>query len=177
MKNLLRPLACCCAFALLTFPAWSQSPDAAPTPAPSPGATAAPAVDPAKEVEIRKMLQLTGMTKLMEQMKVQMLNAFKQRGNVPDAVWVRLDKEMDMNQLVEQIIPLYDKYYSLDDLKAVNTFYSSPAGQRMLAALPQITRESMQIGQAWGQKIGMKVDEEIRAAKAADDAKNSGTSK
>jgi hypothetical protein len=49
-----------------------------------------------------------------------------------------------------------DKYYTIDDLKAVNAFYESPAGQKLLATLPQV----MQIGQAWGQKIGKEAADE-----------------
>ncbi len=72
-----------------------------------------------------------------------------------------------MNDLIEQIVPLYNKYYSLDDLKAANAFYQSPAGQRILAVTPQLMHASMQIGQAWGQKVGMKVEKEIEDEKAA----------
>ncbi len=46
----------------------------------------------------------------------------------------RLIKEMDSSKLVEKLIPIYAKYYTLEDLKAVNAFYATPAGQRMLAA-------------------------------------------
>ncbi len=31
----------------------------------------------------------------------------------------------------------------------------------MLTTTPQIMQESMAIGQAWGQKVGMKVEEEL----------------
>ena len=62
--------------------------------------------------------------------------------------------------------PLYDKYYTLDDLKAINAFYASPTGQKVLTSLPQIMQESMKIGQEWGAKIGAQAEEEIKQEKA-----------
>jgi hypothetical protein len=155
-------------------PAPSSS-GAAAAPAPAPDATSAPApapVDPAKEAEIRKLLELTGAVRMVEQMKQQMFAIFrKQASQLPDEFWTRLDKDMDTNSLINKLIPVYDKYYSLDDLKAVNAFYQSPPGQRLLAAQPQILRDSMSIGQDWGRQAGMKVALEMQDFKA----KSSGT--
>ena len=58
---------------------------------------------------------------------------------------------------------VYDKYYSLEDLRAVNGFYSSPAGQKILKTLPEVMQESMQIGKIWGTKIGERVGREVSA--------------
>jgi hypothetical protein len=121
-------------------------------------------IDPAKAAEIKKMLDLTGVLKLMGQMKTRLLETYKdQHPGVPPEVWKRIDQEMDMGQLLQDIIPLYDKYYTLDDLKAANAFYGSPAGQHLLAATPQLMRESMQIGQAWGQKVNQRVAADLAA--------------
>ena len=110
------------------------------------------------------MLELTGMHKLVEQMKTQMLTGLKgQMKDVPDSMWVRFEQKLDMNQLLEKIVPLYDKYYSLEDLRAVNAFYSSGVGQRVLATLPKITQESMAIGMEWGKRIGEEAVQEAEA--------------
>src|SRR5690242_4523184 len=77
-----------------------------------------------KRNEVEKMLRLTGMEKLVAQMKSQLIAAFqKQLPDVSQDFWDRFDKKMDMHELVEKIIPVYDKYYTLEDLKAVNAFY------------------------------------------------------
>ena len=73
---------------------------------------------------------------------------------------------MDMHELLEELVPVYDKYYTLADLKTVNAFYETPTGQKVLAALPQITQESMQIGQAWGQRIGAQIMAEAQQEKS-----------
>src|SRR5437763_453941 len=70
-----------------------------------------------KETEIRRTLELTGMKKLTEQMKSQMLTGLRtqMKDVLPDEFWTKFEKKMDINELIEKIIPLYDKYYSLED--------------------------------------------------------------
>jgi len=116
-----------------------------------------------KRVEIEKMLRLTGMEKLMDQMKAQMISGLRaQMTEVPEAFWQKFQQKMDTRELLEKIIPLYDKHYTIQDLKAVNAFYESPSGQKVLSALPQIMQESMKIGQEWGERIGKQAAEEAK---------------
>lgn len=121
-------------------------------------------ISPEKRKEVEKMLELTGMEKLMTQMKGQMIAAFQKE--LPDGTqdfWDRIKKKMDMHELIEKIIPVYDKYYTLEDLKAINAFYESSAGKKILATLPQVMQESMKIGQEWGERIGKQVVNEAEA--------------
>jgi len=158
---------------LVCFTAQAQTPS--PTaPASTPPATdssqassaAYQSIDPAKAAEIRKMLELTGTVKLMKQVMNQMIDSFKTRNShVSSEFWDRFESNLDTNDLVDKMIPLYDKYYTLDDLKAINAFYESPAGQRVLAVTPQIMHESMQIGQEWGRGVGAKIATELEKEK------------
>jgi len=127
-------------------------------------------IAPEKRQEIEKMLKLTGVEKLTTQMMNQIIDTMKaQSPEVPDEVWNKIKAKADIHDLIERIIPIYDKYYSLDDLKAVNAFYSSPAGQKLLANLPQVTQEAMKAGQEWGEELGRRIDKELEDEKAAKD--------
>ncbi len=83
--------------------------------------------------------------------------------NAPADFWKKFSDKMDMRELIEIIIPIYDKYYTLEDLRAVNIFYSSATGQKILTTLPQLMQESMTAGQKWGEKVGKKAVDEIAA--------------
>jgi hypothetical protein len=121
-------------------------------------------VTPEKRTEIDKLLRLTGMEKLMDQMKTQMIGSLKSSiSEAPAGFWEKFSTKMDTRELIEKIVPIYDKYYTIDDLKAVNAFYSSPAGQKILGTLPQVMQESMKAGQEWGQKISQQANEEAAA--------------
>jgi len=154
-----------------TPPSGQTTPPADTSPSPDltqPSAAAMQGIDPAKAAEIRKMLALTGTVKLMNQMFDQMLDSFKmQNSGASTDFWNRFQKEINTQELVDKMVPLYDKYYTLDDLKAVNAFYESPAGQRVLASTPQIMRESMQIGQEWGRSVATRLMDELKKEKSS----------
>jgi uncharacterized protein len=123
---------------------------------------ARPGIAKEKIVEIEKTLRLVGMEKLMGQMKTQMFTMFREKmTQVPEEYWKRAEAKFDMAELIQLIIPVYDKYYTVEDLKALNAFYESPVGQKVLSTLPQITQESMRIGQAWGEEVGKRVEREV----------------
>src|ERR1700731_22225 len=76
-----------------------------------------------KRQEIEKMLQLTGMQRLMGQIKTQVISSLKtQMPQVPEVFWNKFQEKMDIGEYIEKIIPLYDKYYTIEDLKAINAF-------------------------------------------------------
>ena len=109
------------------------------------------------------MLRLTGMEKLTSQIMGQMIASLKkQMPDAPADFWNRFQQKMDPRELIEKIIPVYNKYYTLQDLKAINAFYESPAGQKVLATMPQVMQESMQIGQEWGERIGKAAAAEVQ---------------
>lgn len=124
-------------------------------------------IAPEKRQEIEKLLKTTGVEKLIPQMMGQVINMLKaQAPGIPDEFWVKFQQKVDAHELIEKMIPLYDKYYTIDDLKAINAFYETPTGQKLLSAAPQIMAESMKIGQEWGAKIGAEAEEEIKQEKA-----------
>jgi hypothetical protein len=42
------------------------------------------------------------------------------------------------------MIPSYQKHFTRGDIQAMNAFYSSPVGQKVLQELPDVTQEGMQ---------------------------------
>src|SRR5208283_4322297 len=54
-----------------------------------------------------------------------------------------LIKNMPMDEMVQSMIPAYQKHFTKGDINALLAFYSSPTGQKMLRDMPAITAESM----------------------------------
>jgi hypothetical protein len=55
-----------------------------------------------------------------------------------------LMNQMPFDQLIEAMVPAYQKHFTKGDMEALTAFYSSPTGQKILQELPAITSESMQ---------------------------------
>ena len=126
-------------------------------------------IEPAKRKEIEKLLELTGMSKLMGQMMDQMFASMKANGEseMTDEFLTRFRANVDTSELINQMIPIYDRHFSLEDIRSINAFYQTDAGKRMLASMPQVMADAMQVGQKWGQSIGEKVAEELKKERAA----------
>jgi hypothetical protein len=115
-----------------------------------------------KEKTIRRVLEVTGTQRMMAQMAGQMIATFKKaHPEVPNDFWDRFEQKLGSQELVDQLIPIYDKYYTQQDLEGLLTFYESPVGQKVLKTMPQVMQESMQIGQVWGQQKAQEVLKEI----------------
>lgn len=126
---------------------------------------AAPAPVAAKKREsIRTLLELTGMAKVADQMIGQMFDSFsKNVPSVPPEVWDRMKKKMKADDLIELLTPVYDKYYTQEDLDGMIAFYRTPLGQKVVRTLPDVSREGFEIGQAWGKQKGEEVIKELRS--------------
>ncbi len=53
-------------------------------------------------------------------------------------------KNMPWDQMIEAMIPSYQKHFTKGDIDALITFYSAPTGQKILRELPAVTGEAMQ---------------------------------
>ena len=50
----------------------------------------------------------------------------------------------DINGIIRQLVPVYDKYYSPEELMEIIAFYKTPAGQKMIEVTPKIMSEFLQ---------------------------------
>lgn len=117
----------------------------------------------ATEKSVRELLTITGAGEMGKQMMRNMLPGLKQMvPQVPEAFWTEFMNEVDANELIDQVIPIYQRHYSEEDLQAAIKFYRSPAGRRMIEKQSVVMQESMQVGQQWGQDVARRVIEKAQ---------------
>jgi uncharacterized protein len=129
-------------------------------------------IDPAKEADIRELLRLTGMTDVVGKQMGQMADQAKpllerslppgeRRHEIVEDFTKRFLARANSQGLIAQVIPVYDKYLTDDDVKAVIRFYKSPVGQRLLKIMPEMMKEASAAGQQWGEQIAHDVLQEM----------------
>jgi uncharacterized protein len=77
-------------------------------------------------------------------------------------------KEMKVKaiaDLLPMLVPVYRKYWSLEDVEQLTAFFESPLGKKMSETQPLIMGESMTVGQEWGRKVGMEIYQKIQEQK------------
>jgi hypothetical protein len=53
-------------------------------------------------------------------------------------------KNMPWDEMMEAMVPAYQKHFTKGDIDALVAFYSSPTGQKMLREMPEIMADAMQ---------------------------------
>ncbi|RTL53977.1 MAG: DUF2059 domain-containing protein [Bradyrhizobiaceae bacterium] len=59
-----------------------------------------------------------------------------------------------VDEISDKIAGLYADNFSVDEIKAINAFYLTPAGQKVLQKTPALAAQTMSLGQEWGRSIG-----------------------
>lgn len=117
----------------------------------------------AMEKDIRELMAVTGSAKIAEQVMDALAGSLgKSNPKIPQSFWKEMKKRIKTDDFFQMVIPIYTRHLSAEDVKAMLAFYKTPAGQRVVKAMPAITQESMAIGNAWGQKIAREVIQEAR---------------
>jgi len=101
---------------------------------------------------------------MKEQMKIGALQAFREKVENPspeqiNSVNAIVDdefKKIGMEDLIKDVVPIYQKHLSRSDVEAVIRFYSSPVGQKIRREQPAMARESLQATAA-GQRGKMEL--------------------
>jgi hypothetical protein len=115
-------------------------------------ATSAAPVDPAKDADIRALLDLVGAREQVEDSVRLTAEQYREKllASVPNnekgQAFVNMTlneyvKRYDVDRVNEQLVGLYDKHYTDEEIKGLLQFYGSPLGQKVAAESPKIFRE------------------------------------
>ncbi|MBV8860152.1 MAG: DUF2059 domain-containing protein [Acidobacteria bacterium] len=123
-----------------------------------------------KRQDIKRLLQLNGAgqasVQIIEQMLPSMRNVFrglfvklpaKSRELAVQIMEEEIRRSFTAERMVEEVIPIYDKYLTAEEVKSLIAFYESPAGRKFVAVMPFIIRE----GSGAGEKIAGEAIERI----------------
>lgn len=121
------------------------------------------AASPVTEKSVRELMTLTGSGDMGVQVIQNMIPAMKKMlPQVPESFWNEFMKEVNPDELISAIVPIYQKHYTEKDIRAAIDFYQSPAGRRLVEKQPLVMQESMQAGQQWGEQMARRAIEKLK---------------
>lgn len=80
------------------------------------------------------------------------------------AVVLQTVREVVVNEfpaLKKQFIPVYDEYFTHDEIKKLITFYKEPVGRKLIKTMPVITERGMEVGKQWGMSLSPKIEQAL----------------
>jgi uncharacterized protein len=120
-------------------------------------------IDPVKEKEIRSLLELVGARDAIQDAASAATEQYRQRvletsanddraQALTSAYKAEFQKKFDPDAVTTQLVGIYDKHFTEDEIKDLLEFYGSPLGQKAAVEMPKISREvQMTVRTASGQ--------------------------
>jgi outer membrane lipoprotein-sorting protein len=132
----------------------------------TPDGLAPDTIDKEKEQDIKRLLSLILPRDRMNYLLADVLNGMKKAmPQVPEKVWQEVTGELHFNSelLVQIYIPLYDSYYTDDEIKQLITFYESPLGKKVVRSSILIELEADRHGKIVGRELIKRISDKLRA--------------
>lgn len=130
-------------------------------------------IDPAKEADIRSLMELVGARDSLQEAATRGADQFRENlaASVPDnergqkfvhAFVDNYKAKFDADAATGQLVAIYDKHFSDDEIKGLLQFYGSPLGQKFAAEMPKINMETQAANRAFGTRIAKDVLQDLR---------------
>lgn len=122
------------------------------SPADKQASVKAASIDPVKDSDIRALLELVGARDQVQDSVRQTAEQYREKllATVPNnekgqafvnATINEYEKRYDVDRVTEQLVSLYDRHYTDEEIKSLLQFYGSPLGQKVASENPKIFRE------------------------------------
>jgi len=98
----------------------------------------APPISATKEELIIRLVAANGARESMARIFQQIIE------EAPKENQAQLKDLLKVDEIIKRLAPIYDKYYTEDDLKELITFYRSPVGVKHLQATPKVMADTLQ---------------------------------
>jgi hypothetical protein len=110
-------------------------------------------IEPAKEADIRSLMELVGARDILQDGANMAIEQSREKllATVPNndkgqafvnAFGASYQKKFDVDQVTNQLVGIYDKHFTEDEIKGLLQFYGSPLGQKVAVEMPKIGRET-----------------------------------
>lgn len=165
----LKSLLCACLFALSVC-AGAQT-------------TVSIAPDAASKEDVKKLFDVMAsreqMTQMMQQLFAQMQSMNreqlkKKHPEVTEADLARMDRESEeliknfpLDEMLNDMVPVYQRHFTKSEIDALTAFYSAPTGQKFLHEMPAVTAETMR---AIYPRIQAEIDGALKRSEQKTDA-------
>lgn len=130
--------------------------------APSAGSEETETAASSPERLARELIGLSGGGDLGQQIMAQMIDSFRPlHPQIPEEFWTEFLHSVDPREIEELIIPIYVEHLTVEEMSAAIEFYRTREGRSLVQKLPVIMRESMAVGQRWGEELGRELAREV----------------
>jgi len=144
-----------------TFLVAIQGASNAPVEASEPSPAKARSIDPAKEADIRSLLELVGAQDAIED-AAGFANNDRAQAFVNNYL-ADFQRKFDAHAVHQELVGIYDRHFTDEEIKGLLEFYGSPLGQKVAAELPKINREVQSATRSASTEAARQAWQDLRA--------------
>jgi hypothetical protein len=130
-------------------------------------------IDPVKEADIRSLMELLGARDVVQDAVANGTEQFRENliASVPgnergqkfvNAFVADYQKKFNPDDVTGQLVAIYDRHFTEDDIKTLLQFYGSPLGQKYAAEMPKISAEAQAANRAVSTRVAKDVLQDLR---------------
>jgi hypothetical protein len=130
-------------------------------------------IDPAKEADIRSLMELLGVRDILQDAVAKGTEQFRENliASVPDsdrgqqfvnAFIADYQKKFNPDDVTNKLVAIYDRHFTEDDIKSLLQFYGSPLGQKYATEMPKISAETQVASRAVSTQVAKEVLQDLR---------------
>ncbi|WP_430389155.1 DUF2059 domain-containing protein [Dyella sp. 20L07] len=118
---------------------------------------------PASEEQVRQLMDVVGVGKMLSQMNSQAVSTLQQSMPcVPTDFWQGYMDANQTQQFIGRLVPVYQRHFTADELEGLLKFYRSPLGQKVINEMPTTMAEANQAGQQWSHDRSQQMISELK---------------
>lgn len=129
-------------------------------------------ISPAREADIRQLMEVAGMketvARMMSTMEQNMKPMFERslppgqyRERLVQLFFEKLHAKSDPDHILNLVLPVYARNLSDDDIKGLIRFYKTPLGRKWVSVQPKVQAEIAPAARSWGEQVGRQSMQEV----------------
>lgn len=127
------------------------------------GGQAMATATPASEEQVRQLMDVVGVGKMLAQMNAQAVTTLQQSMPcVSPDFWQNYMDSSQTQLFIGRLVPVYQHHFTADELEGLLKFYRSPLGQKVINEMPTTMAEANQAGQQWSHERSAQMISELK---------------
>jgi hypothetical protein len=114
-----------------------------------------------KQKDIHELISLTDVSNLGKELIETLFKELTQDAKLNQIIKEEMIDEINFGELEDLLVPVYDRNFTHGDVKHMIAFYKTPVGKKLISVLPSITKETIAVGQTWGEKMAIRLESKI----------------
>ena len=114
----------------------------------------------AKIRDIKRYIEVSNQKDQFIQLMDMMLEQYTEMLDiVPGEAWnsIRASINDEIDEIIDLLVPIVDKYFTHDDITELIKFYESPIGKKLNDVTPQMMSELYEVGSNWGERLAENI--------------------